>query len=1081
MMKKLIQGTSLALLLSIGMANAQNPGLIISEMLPNPTGTDSPFEYVELVASKNIDFSVTPYCVVVCNNGTATSAGWVAGGTLTYGFNITTGTVSAGDVVYVGGSSMSPTGIKLRTISTGSVNGDGFGTAASSGVFGNGGSNADGIAVFANDISTLTNSTVPVDAIFYGSAIGSALVSSGTAGYELPVNDFYSGGKLQSNSYLTSDPASSTVLTASGAFNYNNNTWATPRTWSTGTITTDGTSSVVLTPGDVTAPSALNAFVYSPGIIKIKFSEALSVNTASVVSNYTVQPSVAISSAVQSSSADSVFLNLSSSLIPGNVYTLSVSGVQDLSANTMTQTATFTLMIPGNFTKYTWKHSPLLGTYQGIDIYDGGFSGLHYIQGTNNEFYAITDRGPNLDANTNHHAIDMGGASNTAKLFPLPSFHPHMIHVKAQGDSLVYMGGIDLKRPDNSPTSGLTNPAQAGGTGEIALVDTNGTTAPNDVWGIDSEGLTAGNDHDYWIPEEYGVSIWHLDYNGKVINRYAPWGGTANAQPEDLAIDTIFKYRNPNKGFEGVSFLPNKKVFGFIQNSILFPASDVNLKKNTRLHRLVEIDTRTNTSRMLGYEHDKVPASGMYSTIKNDKRYVGDAVAVNDHQMLVLEHGKSSTESYAKIYLIDITPATPISTNPLVYVGGTKSFEQLLDSTTAAAEGVTVVKKTLFLDLIANGYDPAIEKEEGITIINDTCIAIANDNDFGLVSNNSDGVASPNGVQSTIYIFSVPKTQKLNLCDQVTISVSTQTLCQGDSVLLTTNSVNGITYQWKNNDVNVLGANTFSLYAKASGSYELFATNSNSCTAISNTKQITVLPTPTINISPSTGTAICQGDQIVLTAVSSATVYQWQDNSGNISGEVSGTYSVQTAGDYKVQVTDVNGCKQTSSVVSVSVNPIPTLSVTATSTAVCSGDLVTLTASGANTYSWTNGVSNGIAFTPTTTLTYTVTGTDLNNCSGTSMINVHVSTCTGIDESYASGVSVFPNPFTNEIYIQMNEGAYQAIEMYNQLGQKIELNSIEKQLSGVFKINLSHTPLHSGVYYLKLSSSDKTKYIRLVK
>src|SRR5688572_22665993 len=117
-----------------GSARAQ---LLISEYLANPPGTDSPFEFVELIATENIDFSLTPYSVVFGNNGTATANGWIAGGDVTYGFNINAGSVSRGDVVYVGGSSMVPTGVKLRTINTATTAGDGFGNAAT-GVLGNG-------------------------------------------------------------------------------------------------------------------------------------------------------------------------------------------------------------------------------------------------------------------------------------------------------------------------------------------------------------------------------------------------------------------------------------------------------------------------------------------------------------------------------------------------------------------------------------------------------------------------------------------------------------------------------------------------------------------------------------------------------------------------------------------------------------------------------------------------------------------------------------------------------------------------------------------------------------------------------
>lgn len=242
LMKKTL--LSLGFLIAGLTAWTQNPGLVISEFFTNPSGSDSPFEWIELRATATIDFSVTPYTVVVCNNGTATANGWVSSGTLSYAFAITTGVVNAGDVVYVGGSSMAPTGTKLRTINTATTAGDTYGSAAAGGVVGNGGANADGIAVFNLPVSSLTNNSVPVDAIFYGSALGSAVVNGGIDGYQLPVNDLYVGGKLQNNSFLAADPGGDQVITANGYYNTSTNTWGINRTWTVGSPVLDNSSSV---------------------------------------------------------------------------------------------------------------------------------------------------------------------------------------------------------------------------------------------------------------------------------------------------------------------------------------------------------------------------------------------------------------------------------------------------------------------------------------------------------------------------------------------------------------------------------------------------------------------------------------------------------------------------------------------------------------------------------------------------------------------------------------------------------------------------------------------------------------------
>ncbi len=409
-----------------------------------------------------------------------------------------------------------------------------------------------------------------------------------------------------------------------------------------------------------------------------------------------------------------------------------------------------------SYKKYTYKHPYKLGTYAGSDIFFGGFSGLSFIPGSTNEFYTITDRGPNLDANNNPNAL----ADPNAKLFPLPDFNPSIVHFKLQGDSVAIISVDPIGRPDGSAATGMINPLGGGGTGERALIDYSGTLGTPDTWGIDSEGISLGTNDDFWISEEYGTSIWHVSKSTKkVINRYAPF---PIKQAQDLPLDTAFKFRNPNKGLEGVAATPNGKVYGFIQNSLIFPATNTTINKNTRLHRFVEIDPATSTTRMLGYEHDLVASSGALSTIKNDKRYIGDAAAVNDHEFLILEHGKSSTESYAKIYKIDISNATAI-TQATYPAAGNKTFEEFLNAATAQANGVTCVTKTLLIDLIASGYNPNIEKEEGLAIVNDSTIAIANDNDFGVISNNADGIMSYNGVKSYIYTFTLPAGTKLDL------------------------------------------------------------------------------------------------------------------------------------------------------------------------------------------------------------------------------------------------------------------------------------------------------------------------------
>ncbi len=223
-------------------------GLLISKVAANPSGNDSPFEFVELIATKNIYFPTNPYTVIFNNNNAATSNGWVEGGQITYAFEINTGYVTAGTVIYVGGSSMLPAANRYRAINTLTTAGDGgIGGTSSSGCLGNGGPNADGVAVFAGPAAGLTASSVPVDAIFYGTGTGTAVVNSGADGYQLPVNDNYSGGKLQSSSFVGPDALNGGFLVSTGTYDVTTNTFTTPRTWSNTTNFDSLTSAVALT------------------------------------------------------------------------------------------------------------------------------------------------------------------------------------------------------------------------------------------------------------------------------------------------------------------------------------------------------------------------------------------------------------------------------------------------------------------------------------------------------------------------------------------------------------------------------------------------------------------------------------------------------------------------------------------------------------------------------------------------------------------------------------------------------------------------------------------------------------------
>lgn len=176
--------------------------VIIAGFMSDLKGGDGNYEYVQLLATKDIDFKTTPYSVVVTNNANASTPtgfptnGWAAGDKRTYKFNLTSGFAAKGSFFYVGGtgkmingsSSTSMSDLNwVRSFDYVNINGDGFG-AKTSGLFANSG-NASGVAVFSG--TTLNGNTVPVDVIFVGNSGSIYTAGPPAKGYRITNTNWY--------------------------------------------------------------------------------------------------------------------------------------------------------------------------------------------------------------------------------------------------------------------------------------------------------------------------------------------------------------------------------------------------------------------------------------------------------------------------------------------------------------------------------------------------------------------------------------------------------------------------------------------------------------------------------------------------------------------------------------------------------------------------------------------------------------------------------------------------------------------------------------------------------------------------
>lgn len=201
-------------------------------------------------------------------------------------------------------------------------------------------------------------------------------------------------------------------------------------------------------------------------------------------------------------------------------------------------------------------------------------------------------------------------------------------------------------------------------------------------------------------------------------------------------------------------------------------------------------------------------------------------------------------------------------------------------------------------------------------------------------------------------------------------------LCIAPAVTFTA-AGSGSTYAWSSSGGFISSSSgtgpsySFNLNSPAPYTFTVncVATASNGCPSMA-TKQVKVLGLPALSVSSSS--VGCSGSPVTLTA-SGATSYTWSANAGGVT-TASTVVTPTSTTQYTVSGTGASGCS--SSITTTVVINTTTLAVNPTAATICPGYSLTLTASGANTYTWSTGAGTpSIVVTPTVTTTYTVGGT----------------------------------------------------------------------------------------------------------
>lgn len=226
---------------------------------------------------------------------------------------------------------------------------------------------------------------------------------------------------------------------------------------------------------------------------------------------------------------------------------------------------------------------------------------------------------------------------------------------------------------------------------------------------------------------------------------------------------------------------------------------------------------------------------------------------------------------------------------------------------------------------------------------------------------------SANRTPVTVTVYPLPN---------VTISGNNY-VCAGYSTVLTGNGAS--TYSWSTSATT----QTISVAPSSATDYTVIGTDALGCKnqAVQN---VSISPLPVVSITSPTNTA-CSGYTTILTG-NGANTYTWSTSVTTPTAAVSPT----TTTSYTVTGTDTKGCINTATF-NLTVISLPVVTINGPTVAACAGTTITLTAGGANTYTWNTSATTAIINpAPSVNTNYTVTGTGSNGCNNTAVYSATV-------------------------------------------------------------------------------------------
>lgn len=288
------------------------------------------------------------------------------------------------------------------------------------------------------------------------------------------------------------------------------------------------------------------------------------------------------------------------------------------------------------------------------------------------------------------------------------------------------------------------------------------------------------------------------------------------------------------------------------------------------------------------------------------------------------------------------------------------------------------------------------------------------------------------------------------------ITVNSGSICNGQSFTINPSGANTYTIQG-NNAIVSPSTNT---------TYTVTGTSTAGCVSGSfATSAVTVNSIPSLSVNSGT---ICFGQSFTISP-SGANTYTIQGGNAVVSPTATSSFSING--------TSLAGCSGNAISNTITVNALPSVFAVSNKTTICVGEMATLSASGALTYTWnTSATTSSINVSPTITTVYTVTGTDANNCANSITLTQNVSACTSIMTKFETNIDwqVFPNPNNGEFTIYSQSDL--TISLINELGQLLRTFELNQNSNHQVIVK----GIQCGIYFMIAQGKDQKVIKKLI-